>query len=93
VLIISYDFENDKNRTKFSKFLERYGRRIQYSVFEIRNSERVLDNILEEIESRYKKTFSGADSIIIFQICGGCEKKVLRYGYAENDDKDFLVFS
>jgi len=93
MLIVAYDFEDDKKRAKFSRFLEKYGRRIQYSIFEIRNSARVLDNILVEIEEKYKKTFSGADSIIVFQTCGACEKKMLKYGYSENDDKDFLCFS
>ncbi len=93
MLIVTYDFEDDKKRTKFSKFLEQYGRRIQYSIFEIKNSERVLTNILTEIEGKYKSTFTGADSIIVFQVCGNCENKMLKYGYSENDDKDFLVFS
>lgn len=93
MLIVTYDFEDDKKRTKFSRFLEKYGRRIQYSVFEIKNSDRILDNILEEIEEKYEKSFSGADSIIIIKACVACEKKMLKYGYAENDDKDLLVFS
>lgn len=93
MLIISYDFEEDKIRTKFSRFLEGYGRRIQYSVFEIRNSDRVLQNILTEINVKYQKTFSGADSIIIFQVCEGCKKKVLRYGYAQYEEKELLFFS
>ena len=93
MIILSYDFSNDRTRTKFSKFLEKYGRRLQYSVFEIRNSRRVLQNIMEEIELGYKKKFTGADSIVIFQICEGDKKKVRRYGYAENEEKEVVVFS
>jgi len=90
--IITYDFESNKKRAKFSKFLEKYGRRIQYSVFEIRNSNRILQNILREIELNYKKSFSGADSILLFSLCEGCKKKVYRYGYAENEEKEIVVF-
>ncbi|NCT00207.1 CRISPR-associated endonuclease Cas2 [Candidatus Parcubacteria bacterium] len=93
MLLISYDFGNDKTRTKFSKFLEKFGRRLQYSVFEIKNSKRVLQNIMEEVEYTYKKQFTGADSILIFQTCDGCNKKIKRYGYAVNDEKEVVLFT
>ena len=92
MLIVSYDFEDDKKRSKFSKFLKKYGRKIQYSVYEIRNSQRVLQNILTEIELKYKKHFTGSDSILIFYLCEACEKKIIRYGYAKNEEEDVVVF-
>ncbi len=92
MLIISYDFSSNRVRARFSKFLEKHGRRIQYSVFEIRNSSRVLQNILDEIELKYQKQFSGADSILIFQVCRGCRGKVLRYGYAKNEETEIVFF-
>lgn len=91
MLIVSYDFESDRTRARFSKFLEKHGRRIQYSVFEIRNSDRVLRNILDEIELKYRKQFTGADSILIYRICEGCKKRILRYGYAENEEKEIVI--
>lgn len=93
MLLISYDFTNDKIRTKFSKFLKKFGRKIQYSVYEIKNSDRILQNILKEIELNYRKKFSGGDSIIIMRSCEGCKKKILRFGYAENDEKQVVVFT
>jgi len=93
MLIVSYDFSNDKMRTKFSKFLERYGRRIQYSVFEIRNSRRVLQNVLTEIEKRYAPKFENTDSIIIIPITPADRKNVIRFGYAKHDEKDVVVFA
>lgn len=93
MFIISYDFSNDKTRAKFSKFIKKFGHKIQYSVYEIRNSQRVLQNILSEIELVYKKTFDGADSILIFQICEGDKRKIKRYGYAENEEKEVIIFS
>lgn len=91
MLIVSYDFENDRTRARFSKFLEQYGRRIQYSVFQLRESDRVLQNVLIEVESKYKKTFTGADSIVIFRVCEGCEKKVRRYGYAKREEESVIM--
>jgi len=41
MIMLSYDISNNKVRTKFSKFLKRFGRRVQCSVFEINNSQRV----------------------------------------------------
>ena len=93
MLIIAYDFTNDKVRSNFSKFLKKYGGKIQYSVYEIRNSQRVLQNILAEIELKYKKSFSSSDSILIFQVCEGCKKKIVRYGYALNEESDVVFFS
>lgn len=93
MLIVSYDFEDNKKRSRFSKFLEQYGRRIQYSVFQLRESERVLQNVLVEIELKYKKHFTGADSIVVFRVCEGCSKKVRRYGYARHEGEDVIVIS
>ena len=92
MIIISYDIENDKKRNKFAKFLKKYGRKIQYSVYEIKHSQRVLQNILTEIELKYRKGFSGSDSVLVFTLCEGCEKKIKRYGYAENEEQDIVVF-
>jgi len=92
MFLISYDFTDDKKRTKFSKFLKKFGRKIQYSVYEIRNSPRVLQNILIEIELKYRKHFCKTDSIIILWLCESCIKKVKRYGYAENEEKEIVIF-
>jgi CRISPR-associated protein Cas2 len=92
MIIVAYDFEDNRKRDKFSKFLKRYGRKIQYSVYEIKNSHRILQNILSEIELKYKKDFSKADSILIFYLCESCQKKINRYGYAANEEEDIVIF-
>lgn len=92
MFIVSYDIENDKVRTKFSKFLKKYGRRLQYSVYEIKNSQRVLENIKSEVEHRYKKVFTNNDSVIIYGICGSCEKKIIRIGYPAQEEREIVFF-
>lgn len=92
MLLVSYDFVDNKKRSRFSKFLKRYGRKVQYSVYEIKNSERVLQNILSEVKLNYEKDFKGSDSILIFYLCEGCKKKIKRYGYAKNEEKEVIVF-
>ena len=60
MIVVSYDISNDKLRTKFSKMLIKHGGiRLQFSVFEINNSKRILDNIKIQIESGFAKKFDG----------------------------------
>lgn len=89
MIIISYDISDDKKRTKFAKYLQKFGHRIQYSVFEIDNSQRVLQNISAEIENRFKKTFDQTDSVYVFELSSTCN--VRRYGYAVNEESDFKI--
>ena len=89
MLLVSYDISNDKVRTKFAKFLSKFGFRLQYSVFEIDNSETVLKNIETEIENIYVKSFTEEDSVIIFDMSATCKKTC--YGYAKNEETDAFV--
>jgi CRISPR-associated protein Cas2 len=92
MLLVSYDFVDNKPRAKLAKFLKKFGRKLQYSVYEIRNSGRVLQNIQDEVELKYRKQFKGADSVLVVPLCETCKKKTKRYGYAENDEKEVVVF-
>lgn len=89
MIIVSYDISDDKIRTRFAKFLSRFGHRIQYSVFEIENSEKMLRKITAEIQNEFEKKFSQADSVIIFILSGST--KTIRYGYAQNVNEDILL--
>jgi len=92
MIIVSYDFSNDKIRSQFSKFLKKFGHRWQYSVFNVSNSPRILQNILKEIELGYVKRIKNTDSVLLFQLCSACKKKVTKYGYSSNLDKKVIVF-
>lgn len=92
MLIVSYDFQSNKRRAKFARFLKKYGRRIQYSVFELKNSDRILDNIMKEIKLVYEPNFTKEDSIVIVHTCEGCKKKTERFGYAANEEEEVLFF-
>lgn len=48
LVVVVYDIPDDKRRTKLSNFLEGYGRRVQFSVFECFLS-------LEEMRELYEK--------------------------------------
>jgi CRISPR-associated protein Cas2 len=89
MLIVSYDISDDKLRTRFSKYLEKFGYRLQYSVFQLKQSPSLTKNIISEINGDFKKHFTQADSIIIFDLSETC--KIHKYGYARNDDEDLII--
>lgn len=90
MIVISYDIKDDKLRSHFSKMLSKNGAvRLQYSVYEVNNTKRVIDNIIVKIESIYAKEFSGADSIIIFT---ADKDKLIKYGNAIHRDKNVVYF-
>ena len=91
MVIVSYDISNDKLRTSFAKYLSRFGHRIQYSVFEIDNSKRIVDNIVNDLTNTFEKRFSQSDSVYIFKMSSSCE--VLRYGDAKNEENDFFIIT
>jgi len=91
MLIVSYDISSDRVRTNFAKLLRKHGRRLQYSVRELKNSQRILNIVLVAIQKIFAKRFEKTDSILIFQICEGCKKKIIRYGYAVHEEEE-LVF-
>ncbi len=89
MVIVAYDISDDRIRTRFAKFLSKYGHRIQYSMFEIKNSKRILDIIVLEIQKGFDKYFEETDSILVLQLSKQC--KVDKYGYAKHDDEEVIV--
>lgn len=89
MVIISYDISDTKKRNKFSKYIQKYGHRLQYSVYEIDNSEKILYNIIAEINNNFAKKFDQTDSVYIFKMSASCE--VQKFGYAKNEDSVLLM--
>lgn len=89
MILVSYDISDNKKRTRFSKYLLRFGRRLQFSVFEIENSEKILNNIVTDVNNRFLKEFDQSDSVYIFKLTGSCQ--IMRFGYAANEDDELVV--
>lgn len=90
MLVVSYDISDDKLRNRFSKMLIRNGAiRLQFSVYEVNNTKRIIDNIILKVEKIFAPLFSGADSIMIFETSSN---NILKYGNAIHRDKDMLFF-
>lgn len=86
-IIICYDISNTKTRTKFSKFLEKYGVRLQMSVFELEHSARLLSVIEEQIRQKFEPLFEDNDSIFIFYTD---LSRAIRYGASRHLDNNLL---
>ena len=62
---------------------------LQYSVYEITNSESMLDKIIWEIEHRWEPTFDESDSVIIIKTSKTC--RISKFGYAKHDEDSIVV--
>lgn len=71
--IVAYDIANDKNRRKIGEALEAFGRRVNYSVFEIQIKTKVQKNALEEELLRLLSPKN--DSLRFYHICANCIEK------------------
>ena len=89
MVLISYDISNNKLRTRFNKYIRKFGGRLQYSVYEIENSQTILNNIISEIKNKYEKSFSEEDSVMIINLSATC--KIERFGYAIHDDEEMII--
>lgn len=87
MIVISYDIQNDKLRNRFSRMISKNGAiRLQYSVYEVNNTKRVIENLSLIIE-KFSKHFSAADSVILFEVDN---KQITKYGSAIHRDKDVV---
>jgi len=89
LILISYDIADNKLRTRFNKFIRKFGGRLQYSVYEITHSKNMLDKIKFAITTEFEKQFTQEDSVMIFVMSNTCS--ITRFGYAKNDELDVLV--
>lgn len=88
MIIVSYDIKNNKIRTKFAKMLRSQGAiRLQFSVYEVNNTQRIIDNIKVQIVDRFSKLFTGADSVLIFDAPNA---KIQKFGNAIHRDMDVV---
>ena len=77
---IVYDFKQDKRRARFVKILEKYGVRVQYSIFEFfltkaREIE-LLDKLTKDEFLQHKKD----EAIMIIPISKDIANKIIRFG-------------
>ena len=62
---------------------------MQYSVYEVKNTERVINNLRIMIDEEFAKHFTPADSVVIYDVS---DIKMQKYGNAIHRDKDIVFF-
>ena len=89
MIIISYDISDTKLRTKFSKFLMKNGGiRLQYSVYEFNNTNRMIENVKDKIRIHYCPLFCHDASVVLFT---ATKENVEKYGNGIHRDIDLVV--
>ena len=88
-VVVCYDIESNRKRTRLAKRLKDFGPRVQRSVFEaeITTEEfRELKGILTTVELR------SSDSIRLYQICKECRGKITIYGKGDHtQDEPYYI--
>lgn len=89
MVIVSYDISDDLIRSRFQRMLAKNGAiRLQYSVYEVVNTKRVVENIKLKI-AEYSKHFTADDSVVVFEVDKKC---LIKYGNAIHRDTDVVFF-
>jgi CRISPR-associated protein Cas2 len=69
--VVAYDIEDDRARARIADVLERFGLRVQKSVFECRLEGKDLDRLIRRLE-RELTAVGGAGNIRIYRLCADC---------------------
>jgi len=88
-IIISYDIEDDRTRTRLAHKLKDFGSRVQLSVFEADVTSTELQKLYKLLE---RVKLAADDSIRLYQLCEACKTKIKLWGKGEvTQDKEFYI--
>jgi CRISPR-associated protein Cas2 len=76
-VIIAYDVADNRRRYRICKALERYGVRIQYSVFELSITEKDLHKLVDQLTGIID---NAVDRLLVLRLCSGCHASAGCYG-------------
>lgn len=90
MFVISYDIVDDKRRKQLSDYLESYGVRVQYSVFETELNQSQLDRVIKGIQKRIN---SDEDTVRIYPIAKDLRKMIITIGKNKGQfyDKNVII--
>ena len=74
--LIIYDIRNERRLRRIAKIMERYGVRVQKSVFETYSDEKTINRMRREAGFVLEKD----DSLIAIPLCAKCWQKRMQYG-------------
>lgn len=70
--VIAYDVTNDRRRTRVSNFLEDYGTRVNYSVFECELERDEFAHVQAQLTDLID---THKDRIVFYRLCEGCRMR------------------
>ena len=73
LIIISYDISNDKKEQDSINISKSLGTCSNIPIYEIDNSERILNNIVTDLNNKWLKQFDQTDSVYIFNLSNSCK--------------------
>ncbi|WP_448374520.1 CRISPR-associated endonuclease Cas2 [Fervidobacterium sp.] len=88
--VVSYDIVDDRRRRHVAKYLESYGVRVQYSVFETELNDQQLAAMIKGLKKKIKKA---EDTIRIYPIPKDHRDKIVTIGTDKGSfyDKDIYI--
>ncbi|WP_448523155.1 CRISPR-associated endonuclease Cas2 [Pseudothermotoga sp.] len=75
--VVSYDVVDDRRRNKLADFLENFGVRVQYSVFEVELKEKEYNMMIKGIKKRIKPE---EDTVRIYPIAKELKDAIMTIG-------------
>jgi len=89
LIVVSYDVQNDRRRTRLAHALKDFGQRVQYSVFEARLKAEQLDTLRQRIETLIDPA---EDKVRVYRLCAECSEQVEIRGHgAVTEDPEVYV--
>jgi CRISPR-associated endonuclease Cas2 len=97
-LLVAYDITHNKARNKIIKLLNRYGTRLQKSVFYCQLDKNRAHQLTEELRNLHFKLCSGRYhkegmclQVAVFPLCKSCEDSSFYLGIEDARREDFLL--
>lgn len=89
--IVSYDISNSKLRNKLVRILEKYGERVQYSVFEFDLNRSMYLNLLSELKINGFLRKNKDVKIFIYKLTPSLVRRIKRIGYKPTIDSKYII--
>lgn len=78
--LVAYDIPSDRRRQRVANWLQDYGQRVQFSVFEVWLPQGERKTFLRRLE---RLIDAEKDSVRLYYLCGACQKRVITLGQGQ----------
>lgn len=80
--VVAYDVEDDRARARIAGVMERFGLRVQKSVFECRLEGKDLDRLVRRLERELTAAGGAGGNVRIYRLCADCYQSSQGIGQA-----------